>query len=419
VLNGGFNSETNGGDLDDLEQALHQVRHNALSCLSALELADRACALRRVASQLEAIETATLAVASNAVEGPGAFKTLGFRHAVDYVIDGTKADGRQVRRLTRTGTWLLDFPVFAEAFADGVLTHRHVLELSKLDKPCVHHHLVESQEMLVNAAKECDFSDFVNVLIYWLNAADPDGEEPCEQPTRSGCTYRKHSDGSVSGKFWFDPLMGQAFRRLIDVESQRLFRHDTEHSVRRSAGRRQGAALLNLMVRGSESGGDSSITPLINLVMGQDLAENLIARLAGNTTDVVEPDHEDINRRCELDDGTPIHPNLAAVALAAGRFRRMVFNSKSRPVDLASKARSFPPWMKQVLLIQARGRCQIPGCDAPFSWLQADHVKAPFKGRPSETYQRADPPTTFAPGKLDASADGGARDPHNKSKRDE
>jgi hypothetical protein len=224
----------------------------------------------------------------------------------------------------------------------------------------------------------------VNVLIYWLNAADPDGKEPCEQPTRSGCTYQKHSDGSVSGKFWFDPLMGQAFRRLLDGESQQLFRQDTENGMSRTSGRRQGAALLNLMVRGSQTTGDSSITPLINLVMGQDLAENLIARMAGETTDVVAPDHGDINRRCELDDGTPIHPNLAIVALAVGRFRRMVFDSESKPVEVAVRARSFPQWMRQVLLVRARGRCQIPGCDAPFPWLQADHIKPHSKGGPTK-----------------------------------
>jgi len=64
--------------------------------LSAVELAEQACALRRIASQLEALETTTLAAASNAIEGPGAFKTLGYRHALDYVIDKTKADGRDI-----------------------------------------------------------------------------------------------------------------------------------------------------------------------------------------------------------------------------------------------------------------------------------------------------------------------------------
>lgn len=372
-----------------------------LSCLSAVELAERACELERLAARFEALRCQTLAAASDSVEGPGAFRALGFRHAVDLVADSTKADPRALRRLARIGHWLVDFPMFAEAFAAGELTERHVRELHKLDNHRVHHQLIESQGMLVSAARDCDFSDFVNVMIYWLNAADPDGCQPNEEAAKTTCTYRKHSDGSVTGRFSFDPLTGQAFRRLLDVESQKLFREDAELGVTRTPAQRQGKALTNLMVRGSQHGGESTTTPLINLVMGQELAESIVQQLSGGQNVSVEPDHADINRRCELDDGTPIHPKLAAAALAVGRFRRIVFDSESRPVDIAAKTRLFPSWMRQVLLIGARGRCQIPGCDAPFAWLQADHVIPHSRGGP----------TRLLNGQI-------LCDPHNKWKRD-
>ncbi len=339
--------------------------------------------------------------AADAVEAPGAFKELGFRHAIDFVADASKADPKVLRRLSKLGHWLTDFSVFAQAFAAGELTDRHVRELHKLDNHRVHHQLVESQEALVTAARDCDFADFVTVLAYWLNGADPDGCEPSEQAAKTTCSYRKHSDGSVTGRFSFDALTGQAFRRLLDLESQRLFREDAETGVTRTPTQRQGTALVNLMVRGSQSGGDSSITPLINLVVGQELAESITRQLAEGLDVSVEPDYIDINRRCELDDGTTIHPKLAATALAVGRFRRIVFDSESRAVDVAVKARSFPSWMRQTLLISARGRCQIPGCDAPFAWLQADHVVPHARGGP----------TKLSNGQI-------LCDPHNKKKRD-
>jgi len=331
---------------------------------------------------------------------PGAFKELGFRHAVDFVADASKADPKVLRRLSKLGHWLIDFPVFAQAFAAGGLTDRHVRELHKLDNHRVHHQLVESQEELVTAARDCNFADFVTVLAYWLNGADPDGCEPSEQAAKTACSYRKHSDGSVTGRFSFDALTGQAFRRLLDLESQRLFREDSETGVARTPTRRQGTALVNLMVRGSQSAADSSITPLINLVMGQELAESIIRQLAEGLDVSVEPSYTDISRRCELDDGTPIHPKLAATALAVGRFRRIVFDSESRAVDVAVKARSFPTWMRQTLLISARGRCQIPGCDAPFPWLQADHVVPHARGGPTKL-SNGQILATFAEGKLD------------------
>ena len=401
MLVGGTDSASPGGDLAALETALEQSLDVPLSCLSAVELAERACVLERLSARFEALRSSTLAAASDAVEGPGAFKELGFRHAIDFVADSTKVDPRQLRRLTALGRWLIDFPLFAQAFADGVLTDRHVRELHELDNHRVHHQLVESQELLLAAARDCDFSDFANVLAYWLNGADPDGCEPAEEIAKTTCSYRKHIDGSVTGRFSFDALTGQAFRRLLDVEAQRLFRSDTEAGVTRRPTQRQGSALVNLMVRGSHSGGASTITPLINIVMGQDLAETIITQLADGAEVLVEPDHVDINRRCELDDGTPIHPKLAATALAVGRFRRIIFDSDSRPIDVAAKTRLFPPWMRQVLLIRARGRCQIPGCDAPFAWLQADHITPHSRGGP----------TKLSNGQI-------LCDPHNKWKRD-
>ena len=373
-----------GGALERLNEALRDVRDTALSCLSAVELAERAVVLEQAAAQLDAARCAVVAAASEAAEGPGVFKALGFRHAVDFIVDASRSDARDVRRLDRVGRWLLDFPLFAEAFADGVLTHRHVAELRAIDKPKVHYQLIESQEMLIDAARELDFRDFVNVCAYWLNAADPDGDEPIEQAARSGLTYKKHSDGSVSGRFRFDALTGQAFRTLLDQETQRLFRKDTEDGVNRSQGSRQGTALLNLMTRGSVKGGNSQITPLVHVVLGAALAENLAAQLAGETTEQMAPSFTDMDRRCELIDGTPIHPKLAVVAMAAGMLRRTVFSDDGLPIDVASKARSFPVWAKQVLLIMARGRCQIPGCDAPFPWLQADHLQPHSKGGPTE-----------------------------------
>ncbi len=244
--------------------------------------------------------------------------------------------------------------------------------------------MIGSQEMLVDAARDLDFRDFVNVCAYWLNAADPDGDEPVEQAARSGLSYKKHSDGSVSGKFRFDALTGQAFRNLLDQETQRLFRQDTEDGVKRSQGNRQGVALLNLMTRGSSKGGNSQITPLVHVVLGAALAENLAEQLAGESIEQVEPSFDDIDRCCELIDGTPIHPKQAAVAMAAGMLRRTVFDEHSQPIDVAVKARGFPTWMKQTLLVRARGRCQIPGCDAPFAWLQADHVQPRSKGGPTK-----------------------------------
>ena len=35
------------------------------------------------------------------------------------------------------------------------------------------------------------------------------------------------------------------------------------------------------------------------------------------------------------------------------------------------------------MIVEARGRCQTKGCDAPFAWLHADHLHPHSKGGPT------------------------------------
>jgi len=112
-------------------------------------------------------------------------------------------------------------------------------------------------------------------------------------------------------------------------------------------------------------------------------------------------DHDNPARRCELIDGTPIHPRWAFSALLSAQIRRLILSTDSQVLDLGRSVRTFPPHLKQLLLILARGRCQQPGCDAPASWLQADHLIPWSRGGP----------TNLTNGQI-------LCDPHNKAKRD-
>lgn len=57
-------------------------------------------------------------------------------------------------------------------------------------------------------------------------------------------------------------------------------------------------------------------------------------------------------------------------------------------------ARSFPKPIRNVLMVAARGRCRVGGCDAPFAWLQVDHHQPYSKGGPTRAdngHIRCDP----------------------------
>ncbi len=399
---GGFPSDGHSDDLTALKAALDGVADIPLACLPVTELAERACELQHLSARLDAIRAATLAAIESAAEGPGVLRELGFRTAPQMVAARTGAKVEDVRPVAKAGSWLIDFPLFARAFADGILTLRHVRDLKALDKPRTRHGLLEAQGYLVELARNGDYRDFCQGLTYWLNAADPDGEEPKEQVAKTGCTMTRHSDGSVSGKFHLDPLSAAAVGTALEDEAQRLFNQQTEEHGRADTPRqRRGQALVDLMIKGAGVPGSATTTPLVNLVMGWELFQNLIERLDDPTIQPVEVDAKDPNRRCELIDGTPIHPNLALMTMAVAEFKRIVLDTKSKAVDVSVKARGFPPWMKEVLLVEGRGRCRSAACGAPLSWLQADHIQPHSKGGE----------TSLANGQL-------LCDPHNKWKRD-
>ncbi len=185
-------------------------------------------------------------------------------------------------------------------------------------------------------------------------------------------------------------------------EMQRLFRQQSEGDGKADTpNRRRGQALVGLIVGGAEAPGSATTTPLVNLVIGQKVLENLLERFVDPGTAAVPVDRDDPDYRCERIDGTPIHPDLAFVATAVAEFERIVLDERSRVIDMSVKSRGFPPWMKRALLITARARCRTRGCDSPYHWLQVDHVEPHSKGGP----------TSLANGQI-------LCDPDNKWKRD-
>jgi hypothetical protein len=399
---GGFPSDGRRDDLTALRAALDGVAEVPLACLPVTELADRACELQHLSARLDAIRAATMAAIESAAEGPAVLRELGFRTAPQMVAARTGAKVDDVRPVAKAGSWLVDFPIFARAFGDGTLTLRHVRDLKALDKPRTRQGLLEAQGYLVELARDGDYRTFSQGLTYWLNAADPNGDEPREQVAKTGCTLTRHSDGSVSGKFHLDPLSAAAMGTALEDEAQRIFTQQSEATGTADTPRqRRGQALVALMIKGAGVPGSATTTPLVNLVMGWELYQNLIERLDDPSIKPVEVDVNDPNRRCELIDGTPIHPNLALMAMAVAEFKRIVIDAKSRAIDVSVKSRCFLPWMKEVLLVEGRGRCRSPGCDSPLAWLQADHIQPHSKGGE----------TILANGQL-------LCDPHNKWKRD-
>lgn len=353
--------------LRDIGELLADLTGTAWSALSHQELLAALAVTPSLRNQFDAV-AGQIAVASE----QGAVQSDGARRAATWAGENTSAEPAEVRRDVMVTKWLADYRQFADAYEAGILSREHVNQLRKAESPVTRSHLVADQDMLIGFAKTLGFKDFGVALQYWINGADPDGTIPDRQLAENDFWIRRGPDGSAKFGGQLDPLMGTAVFDAVESAFNAAATADDQAGLKRSRSERQAQVLAGLVVRGATRQGGTAAHPLFHIVLGQRLAEQLLARMADDNV-VATPNMNDPDFRCEFIDGTPVHPSLAAAALGVATIRRIVFGADSRVLDVSHNARKFPTWMRQSGLVASRGRCDEAGCDARLHWLHADH----------------------------------------------
>ena len=283
------------------------------------------CDVQSLRARVEALACA----AAHQAESAGVALAHGVRRVSDRVACVTPTDTAVVRRDTVLGDWVAGFAQFSAAFRSGRIHREHVRAFKRVENPRTRVRLFEHQDLLVGFAESMPFEQFIQALRYWLLAADPDGAEPREQVERRGLSFTKRADGTVEGKFRLDAVAGRAFTSAVGQVEQQLLRDDAaSDGPARTTTQRRADALMSLVTNGAR------VTPgvtkaLLHVVMGPDVIEDWLARCAGSPD--VDPhtlplDATRLEGRCELDDGTPIHPAQAMAVLAIAEFRRLVLS---------------------------------------------------------------------------------------------
>lgn len=365
---------TDFDELDALETALTAVADVPLSCLSADELGEYMRRLQRLGAAMDALKCRVTAVA----EAAGTHTLGPSRTIAAWAGSECSVDPAQVGRDRTLGCWLRGFATFTAAFQDGRITRRHVEQLKRLDTPRTRLRLVEAQDYLTDAAVSCAWRDFRRVVAQWLLAADPDGAEPREQVANRYLTLIERPDGTMKGTFQLDPLAAAAVTTAVRHRAEQLWRHDQtlDPADRRTRRQRCADALVELIANGFRRQDGTTPRPLVHVTMSPGVAEAMLARLEADDqtlgSDEVAADGPD--GRCELADGTPVHPLFGLAALTSGVLRRLIMTAESEVIDLGRSVRDFPAHLRDALLAAHRSRCATPGCDAPPEWLQIDHI---------------------------------------------
>ncbi|MFN3218732.1 MAG: hypothetical protein ACE367_19735 [Acidimicrobiales bacterium] len=411
--------------LEELRTVLSDAGDIPLSCWSRDELAGWLCGLQDIRAQIDGLLCAA------AAEGQSAalYQLDRARSLRQFVALRTRTNPADVGADLALGRWLAGFPVVARALAAGRITRRHAVHLRELDNPRTHQHLLDGIDYLTDAAHGCSWQGFIEACNEWLTHADTDGKLPDETERSRRCSTKKRADGTVSGQFNLDTIGGDAVRTAIEREAHRLFCIDADPSnpewKLRNHTQRMADALVNLITRGALRTDRTVGAPLVHVVVGLEILEEAMCRKAATDTGIapIGPDGQPLGddlgidasnplRRCELVDGTPLHPNQVLALLGVATIRRIVLDADGEILHPRASRKSLN--MKRTA---AGAACCEHGCDANQPGCRRPHHPWPPTSHP-RTPSRCSPAPPAQAGQRAASTTGAKSRRRDQRRRD-
>ncbi len=255
--------------------------------------------------------------------------------------------------------------------------------------------------LLLLKAEQLLFKQFEIAVAYAVSKADEDGthldrDTALEHRNAHMVVNGAELDVAAVGG---DPITAAEIVAIFDLACQQEFDADVaaraaehgddavNHELPRSAGQRRFDAFIRIVRAGgaaithdADAGTQSIAKVVVNVIIDQDTFHHTLAEAglapAGMIRDAIgelgaEPAAL-MNRKCEMSDGTPIHPHDALRALLDGYVRRVVTDANSVVTDMGRMGRLFTGYARQAALLFAR-TCDHPGCDLPAEHCDVDH----------------------------------------------
>lgn len=388
--------------VSDLVEALDglvgELLAEDLHSLSPAELSTRVCRLQAVRSRFEVVMAETTRAADQAQVA----LLAGRRATPAFVASRTGVPTRRVRHDLTLGRRLADLDVLRDAVVTGLMTVAQFDVLTEIYRTVrLRPQLLADQELFVKIAVHLaehglGHHDWVTCVREWMMYHDQDGNEPREQQRSRGVTLTKQFDGTYKLTGTLTPDAGtivanalaQHAQRVTDRELAELRKTQPDApaaDLDTTETQRRHDALVELAGHGAATAaGGAPPRPLAHLVMSLAIYEAAMAQ-ADNPEIEIRIDHTDPDRRCQLSDGTILHPHTALRLLATATLTRLVIDAPSRILDLGRTVRAFPNHLRDAIIAAANGRCDTKGCDAPTHTLQIDHTRPWARGGPTNT----------------------------------
>jgi hypothetical protein len=231
----------------------------------------------------------------------------------------------------------------------------------------------DGHEWLLSIARSYGFVSFTSACDRWSMAADPDGAEQGADDERDAReVHLSQSFGGIwFGKVTLDRISGEIVhttlreieRDLFEADwaeaKARLPRKPTILDLRRTPAQRRADALVAMATRARTAPADGRRpTPLFTVVVGLDVLGGPILELFNRTT---------------------ITPGTAARYLTEADIERIVYDGRSRVIDVGERTRFYRGALRRGIEVRDR-RCFHPSCDEVPERLQVDHIHEVCKG---------------------------------------
>jgi len=355
-------------DLSVLEEAIDQLHGSDPLAWSDPESIET---LYRQLGRLESV----VSEATAAFDAAGNWVPDGARSAAAWLATRCRLPRGRAKALVRRGRVLRHLPCSRGAFADGTMGAAQVDVLGAARTAETAEALARDEAMLVAQAAVLRFEDFVKVVEYWKQMADPDGAEgeDAERRRRRDVYLDRSFEGMWLGKITLDPvsgaIVGGELARIEQIlfeadwaeATDRMGREPTGGDLARSPGQRRADALVEMATRSRAAPeGARRPGPLFSVLIDYPTLRG---------------------RVCELADGTVVSPGALLPWLTEAYLERVVF-APERRTEVSATARLFSGATRRAIELRDR-QCTHRYCDVAAASCQADHIIPFSEGGPT------------------------------------
>jgi hypothetical protein len=350
--------------------ALAELREVELDGLADATLSDALLSMQRLRGGLDVAEARVL----SRWDAQGCWQPSGARSGAAWLAWKERVPIGVARQRLRHARAMRTLPAVEESWAAGDLDRAHVTTLLGARTARTAEAFDDGEhERLLGVARSYGFVSFKAACDRWSMVFDPDG---AEQKAADDRNAREVHLAQSFGGMWFgqmtlDPISGQIVgdalreieREMFEADwskaKTRLGRRPTILELERTPAQRRADALVEMATRARTAPADGRRpAPLFTVVVGLDALCGPILELFNRTV---------------------ITPGTAARHLTEADLERIVYDSRSRVIDVGEQTRFFRGALRRGIEVRDR-TCFHEACDEVPERLQIDHVHEVCKG---------------------------------------